>query len=626
MAGVGPTDSTAADQQPSSSPSTPDSGTADLEGHIAPVDLSGLHQPGANSGQQQQQQAPEPPPKPSLESRHPQLFGMLKSMALGVDAAATSLATHGREGGATEVFDEKRKQQQSQIQAQQAQQQKQKASQEMDEGNLRMEALRANMAVNQFKLETDRNNAPLEHQKMLNDIEQQKQTFIEKTAQMYGVSPILVKYMEGDSSEQTLGAVSSSAKQNNTDIHNLTYAHTQNDGKPGQGGNITAIDLKANGSRPVPAELSEAAMQPINSILSMGSSLLPADSPNLKTATALADQIKTGLASGNMTLDHVALLQNKIQMLVQAPIAKQTAVDKFNKEHDEAQAANPVTKLQSPEELAKPGAQAAIRSKMEDPNTRPADRNRLQALLPQAAVAQQNAINLKQREAKAQQAVDQGDPATAGKQLADHSLTLEDLKSRKSTPEFVEQATAAAQKIDPNFKAPVAAAQAKIAASQANQSFFGNTDSLLIKGGTLDQVLEAQKNLPAGRLPVFNKYSELASAALGYGSTARYAASVLGVADDYAKVMGGTQGSDTSRQQVLDIFKAVQSREQVGDATDQVRKQVRSQREGRIGTNPYLKEMYPDPQGVDSAQRAAGANGGQQNADPASKFGGVTRK
>ena len=207
---------------------------------------------------------------------------------------------------------------------------------------------------------------------------------------------------------------------------------------------------------------------------------------------------------------------------------------------------------------------------------------------------------------KAKQQLTQGSPDVAGKMLADRTLTIDEMRVRGLTPEFQQQAILAAQKYDPTFKAPEAAAQARIAGSQANQQFYGNTDSLLVKGGTLDQLEQRGKALGTTQIPAYNSLQNWTKAALGSGPQAAYAASVLGVADDYSKVMTGGQGSDTSRQQALDIISKNLSPEGRAAAVQQIRDQVLSQRRGRSGTNPYLKNMFPEP-GQESGGQAKGA-------------------
>jgi len=314
----------------------------------------------------------------------------------------------------------------------------------------------------------------------------------------------------------------------------------------------------------------------------------PNDSQMKQFAATMA-QAKTDPTKANPTA---------LATLARQATLRKTALDAIQEsktKQEAAAAGSSVAKLSTPEALAAPGSQAAIQAKIDDSSTDAADVPRLRALLPQAAVAQFNAENIKAREARNQQVVNQGDPDAAGKLLANRSLTLDELKSRQVTPAFIEAATAAAQKYDPSFKAAESAGQAKIAAAPANQQFFGNTDSLLVRGGTLDQLETAGSNLGNGQFPVINTLENARKTALGSGPQAAYAAAALGVADDYSKVMTGGQGSDTSRQQALDIINKNLSPEGRKAAIAQIHQAVESQRNGRVGQNPYLKDMYPDP-------------------------------
>jgi hypothetical protein len=293
------------------------------------------------------------------------------------------------------------------------------------------------------------------------------------------------------------------------------------------------------------------------------------------------------------------------QALADAKTAAETnqANQKANLDKMEAaEKGSPLTKMENDptmfagDKLA--AAKAYLQSKMADASN-PADQNRATRLMAIAKNSETATVALKQREQQAQQAVSQGDPDAAGKLLANRSLTIEELKSRSVTPQFVTSAIQNAQKYDPTYKAAEASGQAAIAKAPANQMFFGNTDSLLIKGGTLDQLSEAGKNLGNLQLPTWNSVANLVSAKLGKGPVAAYAAAVLNVADDQAKVMGGTGAStDTSRQQSFDLFGKNMSNEAREASINQVRQGVLSQRRGRIGSNPYLKDMYPEPEGT----------------------------
>ena len=68
----------------------------------------------------------------------------------------------------------------------------------------------------------------------------------------------------------------------------------------------------------------------------------------------------------------------------------------------------------------------------------------------------------------------------------------------------------------------------------------------------------------------------------------------IGVADDYAKVMGGGTGSDTSRLQVLQSFASAHNPQQMQAALDAARGAINSQTRSRIGSNNILQKMYGD--------------------------------
>jgi len=346
-----------------------------------------------------------------------------------------------------------------------------------------------------------------------------------------------------------------------------------------------------------------------NTMMSPGAKGAPADPKAVQSMTAFAQQ-KIDAAGKILRPDDPYL--TKAQQVLADPkstpqdifgavssvnrqVGLQEQVQKARTAKEAAEAGSPVAKLSTPEALAAPGAQAAIQAKINDPNTDPADRVRLYPLIAQAGVAQWNAQKIKEREARATQLIAQGDPDAAGKMLASRTMTMDELKLRNATPQFMVAAVKAAQKYDPSFKAPNAAAQAAIARSATNQQFFGNTDSLLIKDGTLDQLDVAGKNLGNVQIPAYNTLDNWRKAAWGEGPQAAYAAAALGVADDYSKVMTGGQGSDTSRLQALTIIAKNLSPEGRGAAINQIRQAVESQRNGRVGTNPYLRDMYPDP-------------------------------
>lgn len=195
--------------------------------------------------------------------------------------------------------------------------------------------------------------------------------------------------------------------------------------------------------------------------------------------------------------------------------------------------------------------------------------------------------------ARQRQALTQGDPDAAGQLLVDGDATLSQLKARGSTPEFIQNALNAAKRISGGrYNAQQAEADFKVAESPAQLAFFGSAKSLTDPGGTLDQLEAAGKDLPGGKFPALNKIADWEKAATGTGPVAKYAATALGIADDYAKVVGGGVGTDTARQAVLDIIPKSASPEQRAAAIQGIRGTVHSQVNSRIGKNKILQRMY----------------------------------
>lgn len=191
----------------------------------------------------------------------------------------------------------------------------------------------------------------------------------------------------------------------------------------------------------------------------------------------------------------------------------------------------------------------------------------------------------------AAEAIADGDPNAAAKLLIDGTVAPSQIISARK-PAFAQQAFTAAAQLQPGWSATKADADYKVAASPSNVAFFGSAKSLTDKGGTLDQLKDAAKDIPASQIPVFNTVADAIKASTGSGPVAKYAALALGVADDYSKVMGGGQGSDTSRTQALNLIAAKQSPEQRAASLEGIRGAVSSQTNSRIGNNPVLQKMY----------------------------------
>lgn len=215
--------------------------------------------------------------------------------------------------------------------------------------------------------------------------------------------------------------------------------------------------------------------------------------------------------------------------------------------------------------------------------------------------------------ARQRQSLSQGDPQAAGQLLVNGDATLSELKARGATPDFIARALFAAKQLSGGkYNAQEAEANFKVAQSPANLAFFGSAKSLTDQGGTLDQLASISKSIPSSDLKALNSIADWTKEATGNGPLAHYAATALGVADDYSKVMGGGQGSDTSRLQALNLIKANAGPQSRAGALEGIRGAVNSQLNSRIGKNPVLQRMYggsgesPSQQGMIRARDSQG--------------------
>lgn len=327
------------------------------------------------------------------------------------------------------------------------------------------------------------------------------------------------------------------------------------------------------------AQLPQALQQTVQSLVQNGA----LDPQHAQAATQL-------LQSGNPQAIRAGLKQFTNTMLAQSQITEQ-ALKKAETDKAAAEAVNAAGKINPQSPLYEPSpASVAL------------------GTAPGAQQIQGNEVQMAGRKANAEaaahlpyevalnaqkQALEQGDPMAAAKLLVNGDATLAELKARGATPNFIQQALNGAHHLSGGkYNSMEQDANFDVAKSPANVAFFGSAKSLTDKGGTLDQLAKVGRLIPQSQLPSLNSLEDWQKAAAGNGPLAKYAATALGVADDYSKVMGGGQGSDSSRLQALNLIKANGSPDARSSAIEGIRGAVGSQLKSRIGSNPILGRMY----------------------------------
>ncbi len=279
-----------------------------------------------------------------------------------------------------------------------------------------------------------------------------------------------------------------------------------------------------------------------------------------------------------------------VSALANAMGVNDESLEKMGEDRDARKAADKEKALEAVKPLTKDEAE----SNLSKPDITPVERTRAEKFL---QIYNQQEADKKRTSDAIEQSVKQGDPVTAGKLLYDGTLTLSELKGRSVTPKFIADATNAGlamarQNGEPDWTPQRAEAQFHAAESNQNVQFFGSANSLLDPTGTLSQLKSQHAQLGNTPFPLLNSVKDYLEYQASDPALAGFMQTAIGVADDYAKVMGGGVGSDVSRLQVLKSFANAHSPQQMDAALSAARNAVKSQVAARIGRNRVMQQMY----------------------------------
>lgn len=149
------------------------------------------------------------------------------------------------------------------------------------------------------------------------------------------------------------------------------------------------------------------------------------------------------------------------------------------------------------------------------------------------------------------------------------------------------------EKYGHRFDLAQAQADYKFANLGTTQNTMKMINGMTDPGGSIEIARNAAKALPKYPEATINKMFNATATEFGSKEATDFHTSLLGLADEYAKVMGAGQGSDLSRQQALDLLKAEYSRGQLGGAINIIQKDLAARRSAVIGNNRYLMKQYP---------------------------------
>jgi hypothetical protein len=560
---------------------------------------------------QQATPAPASGPAPAQPGTpHAGLRNMLQSLFEGMDAFAKAAATGGKEGGVQEI-------EQLQNQRKEMALKQQAGQREQESHDVQMKATNANLLMQTAAYHHNLQMYPLEERTAALDLNNKATAAytdalnsgydLQDTGQAAAWAKLqnrVIKVAFGpnqDPNEVMAGTKSAAEKNGGSLVDYVPMVH-YNDAKHGSGGEISLFP--ADGLQSVnatPRQIATGLADAKNTLL-QATAAFGADNPDVQKFQGRIQGVSDLLSKGG---NISAYDMQQLKMLSQGPMAtmiggKEKAT-KIQQEQaaakDAAQKADPLFKLENdPGEMAgtekSSAAISMLQTKLGDPGLSPTDRVRATRLLSQANIsharAQQDVI---QKENASQQAK-QGDPNQAGAMLANGSLTLADMKTRGMTPKFIMDATKAAQAVDKTYNPADEINAENVAKSPTQNQFFGSANSLISKGGTLDQVVAQGSRLPNHTFPIFNKAADVQNYATGHPEVGSYLMTALGTADDYAKVLGGGAGTEGMQMHILNALNASQNQAQRVDKVNAMRGSVNSQVESRIGKNKFLMRTY----------------------------------
>lgn len=180
------------------------------------------------------------------------------------------------------------------------------------------------------------------------------------------------------------------------------------------------------------------------------------------------------------------------------------------------------------------------------------------------------------------------DPSQLSKRSATYQATLNEADRQEM------------QETGQHFNIAQASTDYKFANNIQTKNTLNMANAMTDQGGSIEIAQTAAHNLPrVTNEKTLNKLFALGQGEFGDPTLSDFHTAMLGLADEYSKVMGGGVSSDTGRQQALDLLKQSYSHNQTDSAIAIMRKDIAARKSAIIGNNRYLKQEY----GVQNTQQ-----------------------
>jgi hypothetical protein len=178
------------------------------------------------------------------------------------------------------------------------------------------------------------------------------------------------------------------------------------------------------------------------------------------------------------------------------------------------------------------------------------------------------------------------DPSQLSKRAKTYQATLDDAKKMSWE----------------TYGKPWSAADAQTEYKYANQKSTQDTlkmiDGMTDPGGAFDIAMAAARQLPGMDQQTINKLFNYGETEFGNKAQTDFHTAMVGFADEYSKVMGGGNPTDTLRKQGMDLMKDAYSKGQLEGASVVLKKDLAARQKAIVKNNRYLQRQVYGPQGM----------------------------
>jgi hypothetical protein len=501
---------------------------------------------------------------------HAQLTQIISSIGIGLDSFGKALATHGREGGATEVaeYNAQQQQQKQSAQAAAAAQKNTAIAQQLAVADTNHKLGQNIMFLHTIPNEMTKSDLEVQKEKL--GVVGQTQDIRTKALQDFVQTGDLAAYQDTlsktGSAPATAGASAGAAP---------TGAASATPGAPA-----------GAGAAPAAGAIPPVAVAQWKNSVDAAASAYPNDE-GIKGAAAV-------IANPNSTPQQMAMAANGAKN-------RMAALDAGVKSRTEQEAASAGAR---PKDLNDAVGRLTQAQQAFAVSPTPAN----QTAVDNAKAARENFLSAAESEKRTAQAIQDGDPNLLAQGLVSGDVAWSQVVSSRK-PEFATAAFKAADELSmaqtgQHFSAMRNEVNYKQATNPQVQSKLRMIEGMTEKGGSIDIATAAASKLPAFNEKTANKVFNVVSGELGNTAITNFHTAMLGLADEYSQVMGSGGGTDASRQQGLDILHDGYSKGQLAGSIAVMKADITARQKALTADNPTLQKAFP---AVDSAATPATA-------------------